>query len=119
MTANPFEAAPVSIPVTLVTSGEVPPAPEAALLTLDAPLHRHPPGHDCPACAARVDIRAMLFDLMTEMQLGTVAPFRHVVIDARALPDVQPVLDRLDPLSPAVGLRDHTVARSFHLSRVI
>ena len=115
----PFQPARVSIPVTVITSGEVPVAPEGVVLTLDPPLHRHPAGHECPACAARSDIRTMLFDLMTERQLGTVVPFRHVLVDARQLPDIQPILDRLEAKAPANGLRDHTVARSFHLSRVM
>ena len=119
MRATPYDTATASIAVTVVTSGELPVAPEAAVLTIDPPLHRHAFGHECPACSARNDVRAMLFDLMTEQQLGTIPPFRHVLVDARQLPDVQPILDRLDPLSPAVGLRDHTVVRSFHLSRVI
>ena len=43
-----------------------------------------------------------------------------VVVDASALKDAKPVIDRLERgVVPAFGMRDHTVAKSFHLSRVI
>ena len=43
-----------------------------------------------------------------------------IVVDASALKDPQPVIARLETgVVPAFGLRDHTVLRSFHLSRVI
>jgi hypothetical protein len=120
MSGTPFDKATSSIGVTVVTSDAVPEQPDdVALLRLEPALHDHPPGAECVACAARGDIRAMLFDLLHEARTGSRKPFSRVVIDASRLRDPQPVIDRLDPHSPAIGLRDHTVAKSFHLTRVI
>ena len=120
MSGTPFDRATSSIGVTVVTSDAVPDQPDdVAVLRLEPLLHEHPPGAECVACAARADIRAMLFDLLTSVRSGSRPPFARVVIDASRLRDPQPIIDRLDPHSPAIGLRDHTVARSFHLTRVI
>jgi G3E family GTPase len=106
--------------VTIVTSDAVPPQPDdVAVIRLQPALHEHPQGQECVACAAAGDIRAMLFDLLASARAGGRTPFSSVVIDASRLADPQPVIARLDPASPAVGLRDFTVAKSFHLSRVI
>lgn len=119
MTGTPFDKATSSIPVTIVTRGPLPDRDDAtALIHLDPALHDHPPGGECPACAAAGDVRAMLFDVLTESRQER-RPLHAVVIDATAIGDTQPVIDRLDPHTSAVGLRDHTVLRSFHLSRVI
>lgn len=116
---TPFAATTSSIPVTIIAHGELPaPGPGVAVLTLEPALHDHDPGNECPACVARGDIRAMLFELLTEVRLKMRPAFRAVLVDARGVA-AQPVLDRLDPRAPATALRDHTVARSFHLSRVI
>ena len=120
MSGAPFEPATTSIGVTVVTTGPVAAPPEGvALIRLEPGLHEHPPGQECIACATAGDVRALLFDLLSESRAGTRPPFSRVVIDATRLRDPQPVIDRLDPSSPAVGLRDFTVARSFHLSAVI
>ena len=114
---TPFAKAASSIPVTVLTVGDLPPAgEEVALLTLHP--HNHANGVECIACASAGDVRAMLFDLLTEARLGMRKPFSRLVIDARALDDTKLVIDRLEG-APAMALRDHTVARSFHLSRVI
>ena len=104
-----------SIPVTVVTAGSLPAADAgAAVLTLAPPPHAHSPGSECPACAAHSDIRAMLFDLLTAARLGLRPSFERVIVDARGV-DAQPAVDRLTGRAPAAALRDHVVARSFHL----
>jgi hypothetical protein len=116
----PFAKAASSIPITLLTVGALPPADEdVAVLTLQDQVHDHSGGVECAACVSAGDVRARLFDLLTEARLGMRKPFSRVVIDARALHDPKPVIDRLDPHAPAIAFRDHTVVRSFHLSRVI
>ena len=118
--STPFDKATSSIGVTVVTSDAVGDQPaDVALIRLEPALHDHPQGQECVACAAAGDVRAMLFDLLHQQRAGTRPPFSRVVIDASRLSDPQRIIDRLDPHSPAVGMRDFTVARSFHLSRVI
>ena len=120
--STPFDSAPASIPVTVVTSAGAlpPPEPGAARLRLQPALHEHAPGGECPACAARSDIRALLFDLLQRARQPGENPVLSVVVDASALGDAAPIIDRLRRgRVPALGLRDHTVARSFHLSRVL
>ena len=114
----PFAKTASSIPVTVLTVGDLPPADEEiAVLTLHP--HNHAEGVECIACVSANDVRALLFDLLTEARLGMRKPFSRVVIDARKVDDPKPVIDRLDPHAPAIAFRDHTVVRSFHLSRVI
>lgn len=116
---SPFDPAPSSIPVTVVTHGPVPVDPAARLVHLEPALHEHDPGDECVACAARGDIRAILFDLLQASRTDQ-RPLTAVLVDATDLKDAQPVIDRLERGKlPAFGLRDHTVARSFHLARVI
>jgi hypothetical protein len=118
--STPFDRTTSSIGVTIVTSDTVPDQEgDVAVLRLEPALHEHPAGQECVACATASDVRAMLFDLLQEMRAGRRGRFTSVVIDAHRLRDPQPVIDRLDPHAPAIGLRDHTVARSFHLTRVI
>ena len=119
--STPFDKATSSIPVTVVTT----PGAErfatagAKLLHLEPALHEHEPGAECVACAARGDIRALLFDLLQSSR-SEQRPLTAVVVDASDLKDAKPIVDRLERgVVPAFGLRDHTVARSFHLSRVI
>jgi hypothetical protein len=119
--ATPFDKTSSSIPVTVVTSGAAASyaAPGAKLLHLDPALHQHEAGNECVACAARGDIRAMLFGLL-QASRSEQRPLTSVVVDASDLPDAKPIIDRLETGTvPAFGLRDHTVLRSFHLSRVI
>lgn len=119
MTGTPFDKATSSIPVTIVTHGPLPSRDdETALIRINPALHGHVPGTECVACAAAGDVRAMLFDVLTEARQEK-RPLHAVVIDATAITDTQPVIDKLAPHSAAHGLRDHTVLRSFHLSRVI
>jgi hypothetical protein len=119
MTGTPFDSAKSSIPVTIVTRGAIPVRDdETALLHLDPAQHDHAPGTECVACAAAGDVRAMLFDLLTTSRQER-KPLHAVIIDASDLKNAQPVIDKLNPHTAAIGLRDHTVLRSFHLSRVL
>ena len=108
--AQPIPVTVTRTPVTGTTTDGI------AVLRLQPPAHDHAPGTDCVACAARTDIRALLFDLLQSARQGQRPPFTRVVVDASALPDPSVVTDRLLPgRVPALGLRDHTVARSFRL----
>jgi hypothetical protein len=116
---SPFDPAPQSIPVTVFTHGPVTIAPGEKLLHLEPALHEHEPGNECVACAARGDIRALLFDLLQSSRRES-RPLTAVVVDASDLKDATPVIERIEKGKlPAFGLRDHTVAKSFHLSRVV
>ena len=118
--STPFDRPSSSIPVTIVTSDEVPEQPaDVAVLRLSSARHEHAPGTTCASCAASGDIRAQLFDLLQQARNGTRPGFASVMIDAHLLRDPQAAIAQLYPHAPATGLRDHTVARSFHLSRVI
>lgn len=111
-----FRAADPPIPVTVVATGDLPPFDSGtALLRLEPSRHAHAPGTECVACAASSDVRAMLFDLLAAARLDQ-RELAGVVIDARALNDVQAVRDRLGTAQPALGLRDHTVLKSFRLA---
>ena len=110
---------PAPIPVTLITqSGHFAALdPTTALLRLPANTgHGHPDGDNCIACAARTDIRAMLFDLLESAKQGLRPPFDRVIVDASAVPDTGVVIAALTGKLPAHALRDHTVARSFYLA---
>ena len=119
--STPFDKASSSIPVTVVTTkgAVLANTPGAKVLHLEPALHEHLVGDECVACAARGDIRAMLFDLL-QTSRAEQRPLTSVLVDASALKDPQPIIARLEAgVVPAFGLRDHTVLRSFHLSRVI
>ena len=119
--STPFDKASSSIPVTVVTTPNARQYadPGAKLLHLEPALHDHDSGAECVACAARGDIRAMLFDLLQSSR-SEQRPLTAVVVDASDIKDAKPIIDRLERgVVPAFGLRDHTVLRSFHLSRVI
>ena len=119
---TPFDKSTESIPVTIVTTtgaGQFA-DPGASIVRLEPALHEHDPGSECVACAARGDVRALLFDLLQKSREPGSNPVVSVVVDASALKDPQAIVDRLKRgVVPAFGLRDHTVLRSFHLSRVI
>jgi len=114
--SSPFTPAAKPIPVTVVTAGPLPARDEAtALIHLDPPLHAHAPGTECVACASAGDIRALLFDLLVQARENG-RELAGVVVDARDLSDAGPVLAGLDRAKPALGLRDHTVLKSFVLA---
>ena len=55
-----------------------------------------------------------------KVRLGMVEPFVRVVVDASEVSDKDAVADALVPgRLPAFGLRDHAVARNFHLAEVV
>jgi hypothetical protein len=110
-------ALPHKIPVIVVASGkELPsPGPGMVTITLAAPLHDHAGGPPCVACAARSDIRTLLFELIEGARQGLRTEPRGVLVDARAV-DAGPVIDAIEGRLPAVALRDHTVARRFRLA---
>lgn len=119
--STPFDKASSSIPVTVVTTAGAGAHvdPGARVIHLEPALHEHEPGSECIACATRGDVRALLFDLL-QTSRSEQRPLTSVVVDASALKDARPIIDRLQAGAlPAFGLRDHTVLRSFHLSRVI
>lgn len=107
------------IPVTVVTEpGRLLALDaETALLRLPANSgHGHEDGAQCIACAARTDVRALLYDLLESAKRGMRPPFTKVVVDASAVPDQSVVIAALTGKLPAQALRDHTVARLFYLA---
>lgn len=117
--SSPFDPLPTSVPVTVVTHGRLPTDAGARVLHLEPALHDHMVGDECVACAARGDIRAILFDLLQSSR-NDQRPLTSVLVDASDLADAQPIIDRLERGKlPAFGLRDHTVAKSFHLAKVV
>lgn len=118
MSAAPYGRLAKSIPVTVVAGEDavVRPAVGVAIVRMEPPDHEHADGAPCVACAAHGDVRTLLFDLLERARLGLVPAFEAVVVDARGS-DLQTVIDRLVPgRQPAFGLRDHAVARNFHLA---
>jgi hypothetical protein len=90
---------------------------DTALLRLPANSgHGHGEGEHCIACAARTDVRALLYDMLEEAKQGLRPAFRRVVVDASAVPDASVVVAALQGKLPAQALRDHTVARLFYLA---
>jgi hypothetical protein len=117
--STPYDSTATPIAVTVYTREPPPQGDDVAVIRMVPPVHDHPAGVECVACAAAGDIRARLFDLLASVRTGGRPPFASVAIDARDLSDPQPVIDRLSPTSPAVGLRDFTVMRSFRLAGVV
>ena len=59
-------------------------------------------------------------ELQEKLSRGMVEPFIRVVVDATDAPDAAAVADALVPgRLPAFGLRDHAVARNFHLKELL
>jgi hypothetical protein len=119
---TPFDKAPVSIPVTVVTRahGVLERSEGAAVIRMEPSPHDHAPGSECVACAARGDVRVLLFDLLQRSRQPGENPLISVIVDASDLADATPVIERLQAGgAPALGLRDMTVLRSFHLARVL
>lgn len=119
----PFARRASSVPVTVVTNTAALSGlggRDTAVLRLEAPLHAHDAGTDCIACETRGSVRVLLFELQEKLRLGLAEPFTRVVVDASAVTDVAAVTDALIPgKRPAFGLRDHAVARNFHLAEVL
>jgi len=119
--ATPYQRRARSVPVIVVTGGDtLPPVAGARMLTLPAASEHDHSGGECLACATRGDVRALLFELQERVRLGFDTDCAAVVVDARGVENPQDVVDRLIPGKlPAFGLRDHAVARNFHLATVI
>ena len=115
----PFAARKQSVPVQVEADAAKVPAlagDGVAVVRLDPPAHAHADGAACLVCETRGDVRVALFELLERERLGAVPPFNRVVIDASAVGEIGVVIDALVPgRRPASGLRDFTVARSFHL----
>lgn len=118
MSSAPFAPLKQSIPVRVVALGEALPSPSAdiAVIQIDSPPHEHTDGHACVACDARGNVRVLLFELIEQARRGGIPLPREVFVDATHAVDPQTLRDALVPgRLPAQGLRDFTVARSFHL----
>ncbi|PVB60365.1 GTP-binding protein [Labrenzia sp. 011] len=73
----------------------------------------------CMCCTAGSDIRTTLYELQTLAEKGEIA-LRRVIVETTGLADPAPLINDLIPGgSPAVGLRDHVVARNFALAGVV
>ncbi|WP_437406579.1 CobW family GTP-binding protein [Sinorhizobium meliloti] len=74
----------------------------------------------CICCTATSDIRSSLSELHEARLRGEIPPVARVVIETTGLADPAPIINSIIPGgSPAMGLRDHVVARHFHLARVV
>ena len=74
----------------------------------------------CICCTATSDVRASLHELHAARLTGEVPPVSRVVIETTGLADPAPIINSLIPGgAPAMGLRDHIVARQFYLSGVV
>ncbi|GGA53832.1 CobW family GTP-binding protein [Pelagibacterium lentulum] len=74
----------------------------------------------CLCCNATSDIRTSLYELNDMVVAQAVPRFDRVVIETTGLADPAPIVNSLIPGgAPALGLRDHVVARRFHLSRIV
>lgn len=74
----------------------------------------------CICCTATSDIRSSLSELHEARLRGDIPPVSRVVIETTGLADPAPIINSIIPGgAPAMGLRDHVVARHFHLARVV
>src|SRR5690606_25852284 len=73
----------------------------------------------CMCCTVGSNIRATLSDLPV-LAGGNGISFDRVIIETTGLADPAPIINELLPGgTPAFGLRDHIVARSFELAGVV
>ncbi|EFO28741.1 cobalamin synthesis protein, P47K [Roseibium sp. TrichSKD4] len=73
----------------------------------------------CMCCTAGSDIRTTLYELHTLAEAGETV-FKRVIVETTGLADPAPLINDLIPGgSPAIGLRDHIVARNFELAGVV
>lgn len=74
----------------------------------------------CICCTAGSDIRASLYELHDAATKTLGRSFSRVVVETTGLADPAPLVNQLIPgFAPAIGLRDHVVARRFHLAGFI
>ena len=121
MSASPFASRGVSVPVFVVTDpmllAMLSVERGTAVVRPEATGHQHPVGNTCVVCESRGNVRVLLFELGAKQRLGLVAPFERVVVDATGHDDPAAIADALVPgRQPALGLRDHAVARNFRLA---
>src|SRR5688500_8956983 len=73
----------------------------------------------CLCCAIGSDIRSTLHELHVLAAAGEISLHR-VIIETTGLADPAPLVNQLMPGgAPAIGLRDHLVARNFELAGVV
>lgn len=73
----------------------------------------------CLCCTIGSDIRSTLHELHVLTQAGEVS-FNRVIIETTGLADPAPLVNQLMPGgAPALGLRDHLVARNYELAGVV
>lgn len=74
----------------------------------------------CLCCTAGSDIRSSLFDLHEAARVGLAPGFSRVIVETTGLADLAPVINQLVPGgAPALGYRDHVVARAFRAAGVV
>ncbi|WVT06377.1 GTP-binding protein (plasmid) [Sinorhizobium chiapasense] len=74
----------------------------------------------CICCTATSDIRISLYEMHEARMRGEVPSVSRVVIETTGLADPAPIINSLIPGgAPAMGLRDHVVARHFYLAGVV
>ena len=74
----------------------------------------------CICCTATSDVRVSLYKLHEARLRTEVPPVTRVIIETTGLADPAPIINSLIPGgAPAMGLRDHVVARHFHLAGVV
>ncbi|MEA3536683.1 GTP-binding protein [Rhizobium sp. CC-YZS058] len=74
----------------------------------------------CLCCTASSDIRVSLYELHDAHCRGEIPPISRVIIETTGLADPAPIIHSLIPGgAPALGLRDHIVARQFRLAGVV
>lgn len=74
----------------------------------------------CICCTASSDIRVSLSELHEARLRAEVPPISRVVIETTGLADPAPIINSIIPGgAPAMALRDHAVARHFHLAGVV
>ena len=74
----------------------------------------------CICCTATSDIRVSLHELHAARLAGGIPPVSRVIVETTGLADPAPIVNSLIPGgAPALGLRDHVVARQFYLSGVV
>ncbi|WEF24869.1 GTP-binding protein [Paracoccus sp. S3-43] len=74
----------------------------------------------CICCTVGSDLRSSLDELLVMRRKGGLPPFSRIIVETTGLADPAPLINSLIPGGlPALSLRDHAVARAFHLSGVI
>lgn len=73
----------------------------------------------CVCCVAGSDVRESL-DEVSRLRRNGAPAFARVIVETTGLADPAPLINSLVPgAAPAMALRDHAVARAFHLANVV